>query len=49
MELLSIAEQIKGKWVIYRESPQGKYMTINVHNGRETIVTTYDPNLKPVY
>ena len=46
---LSIAEQIKGKWVIYRESPQGKYMTIKVHNGRETIVTTYDPNLKEVY
>lgn len=49
VESPSIAEQIKRKWVIYRESPQGKYMTIKVHNGLETIVTTYDPNLKVVY
>ena len=49
IETSSIAEQIKGKWVLYRETPNGRYMTIKVHNGTESIVTTYDPKLKEVY
>jgi hypothetical protein len=45
----TLAEKIKGKWVLYRETPQGRFMTIKIHNGSESIITTYDPSLKEVY
>ncbi|MGI9470961.1 MAG: hypothetical protein ACR2NZ_05490 [Rubripirellula sp.] len=48
-ETPSIAEQVKGKWVLYRETPNGRFTTIKVHNGTESIVTSYDPNMNEVY
>ena len=38
-----LAEQIRGEWVIYRDTPNGRYMTIKKHLGHQTEVTTYDP------
>lgn len=44
----SVAEQIRGEWVRYRDTPNGRYMTIKAHLADHTVVTTYDPNHKPV-
>ncbi|QEG02038.1 hypothetical protein Mal15_61210 [Stieleria maiorica] len=44
----TVGETIKGEWVLYRETPNGKYMTIKVHRGDHTVVTTYDPNKHPI-
>jgi hypothetical protein len=45
---LSLAEQIRGEWVLYRDTPNGRYMTIKEHLGERTVVTTYDPENRPV-
>jgi hypothetical protein len=45
---LSIEERIKGEWVLYRETPRGRYMTIKDHRGDHTVVTTYDPRHNPI-
>lgn len=45
----SVAEQIKGEWVSYRDTPNGRYMTIKEHTGDITLLTTYDPNQVAVY
>ena len=42
------ADQIKGKWVLHRETPQGRYTTIKQHVDGSSIVTTYDPAKNPV-
>lgn len=39
-----LAEQIRGDWVLYRDTPNGRYMTIKEHLSDHSIVTTYDPN-----
>ncbi|WP_182868444.1 hypothetical protein [Stieleria mannarensis] len=44
----TVHEAIKGEWVMYRETPNGKYMTIKHHRGDHTVVTTYDPNKHPI-
>lgn len=44
----SVAEQIRGEWVRYRDTPNGRYMTIKAHLAEHSVVTTYDPNHKPV-
>jgi CHASE2 domain-containing sensor protein len=44
----SAAEQIRGEWVRYHDTPNGRYMTIKAHLADHTVVTTYDPNHKPV-
>lgn len=41
-------EQIKGDWVRYHDTPQGRFMTIKTHLGERTVLTTYDPNRKAV-
>jgi hypothetical protein len=45
---LSAAEQIRGAWVRYRDTAEGRYTTIKEHFGDHTVVTTYDPQMKPV-
>ncbi|MCO8123995.1 hypothetical protein NHH03_19785 [Stieleria sp. TO1_6] len=45
----SAADQIKGEWVQYRDTAEGRYMTIKQHLGDHTILTTYDPQQKPIY
>lgn len=44
----TVRERIKGEWVLYRETPNGRYMTIKQHHGDHTVVTTYDPKQNPV-
>jgi hypothetical protein len=44
----NVAEQIKGEWVLYRNTPNGRFMTIKEHLGDQSVVTTYDPNNKPI-
>jgi hypothetical protein len=44
----SVAEQIRGEWVRYHDTPNGRHMTIKAHLADHTVVTTYDPNHKPV-
>lgn len=46
---LGLQEKIKGEWVLYRETPNGRYMTIKEHRGDHTVVTTYDPNKNPIH
>lgn len=42
------AELIKGDWVRYRDTPNGRFMTIKEHLGDRTILTTYDPKRNPI-
>jgi len=44
----TLAEQIRGDWVIYRDTPNGRYMTIKEHLSDHSVVTTYDPNQNAV-
>ncbi len=44
----TLAEQIRGEWVCYRDTPQGRFMTIKHHLEDQTVVTTYDPNNTPL-
>lgn len=44
----ALSERIKGEWVIYRNTPSGRYMTIKDHRDDHTVVTTYDANKNPV-
>lgn len=45
----SVSDQIKGDWVHYQDTPNGRFMTIKEHLGDRTILTTYDPNQVAVY
>ena len=44
-----LAEQLRGKWVLYRDTPQGRYKTVKEHEADRTVVTTYDPAGKPIH
>ena len=44
----SIAELIQGEWVVYRDTPNGRYMTIKQHLGDHSVVTIYDPGNTPI-
>lgn len=43
-----IHESVQGEWVLYRDTPKGRFMTIKDHRGDHTVVTTYDPENRPV-
>ncbi|QEG39556.1 hypothetical protein [Roseimaritima ulvae] len=49
VESPSAADQIKGDWVQYRDTANGRYMMIKQHLGDRTILTTYDPNKVAIY
>lgn len=46
--LKNASEQIKGDWVRYHETPNGRFTTIKEHLGDRTILTTYDPKRNAV-
>lgn len=45
----TLQEKVRGAWVVYRETPNGRFMTIKEHRGDHTVVTTYDPNKMPIH
>ena len=48
-EKATAAEQIQGKWVIYRDTREGRIKTVKEHLDGRTVLTTYDADDKVLY